>query len=485
MTRRALLLAGGVLGLLLAPAPAQAAPPPNDLVANATPLGVGAAITQTTAEATTGAEPGTASPPSSCARVGRTVWFKLRGNGHTLRVSTTGSSFDTVASIYDTANTPTESNRVECNDNISTTDNKSLVTATPTVRGNTYLVQVGARVQAGCTLMPMESCATTGMVTVTAEGTPRPANDDRSAAQAISTGVPATVDNTGATAEAGEQAGCGATPFAATIWFSWTAPDPGTPSFDASAVFTGTARPADTVMTVYRASDGVVLGCNDDAAAAAGASRVTLGAEVARGEQLLVQVGASGPDGVGLGEGPITVQGALAPPGTPPPPDLDADDDGFVPPQDCDDANGAINPLASEERGNGVDENCDGAALPFRRITSGIVNRWLVFRTHTSVKRLTVRDAPVGAVARVTCRGAGCPRKAKRRRSAGGRELRFASFFAGRELEPGAAVVVRITLAGRIGKHVRYRIRDRKPPRTRVRCLMPGKKRPVACPPGS
>jgi hypothetical protein len=290
------------------------------------------------------------------------------------------------------------------------------------------------------------------------------------------------VDNTGATSEPGERVTCGATPYAGTIWFSWTAPDPGTPSFDAGAVFTGTTRPADTVMTVYRVAGDAVLGCNDDAATPAGRSRVTVAAPVARGEQLLVQVGARGADGVGLGEGPITVQASLTPlpvARTLPP---DADGDGFSPPDDCDDGNAAIHPRAPEVRGNAPDEDCDGKSLPFLRIRSGIVNNWLVFPTYTAVDRLTVRDAPVGAVARVSCKGKGCPRKAARRKSTGGRELRFAPFLEGRELRPGAVVEVRITLAGRIGKVVRYRIRDRKTPRATVRCLIPGRKRPSACP---
>jgi hypothetical protein len=471
-----MLAAACAVGLLVTAAPAQAAPPSNDLFANATDLRLGAAITQSTSEATTGTEPGTAAAPAGCARMGRTVWFRVRGNGHSVTVSTGGSTIDTVAAIYDTANTPTESNRAACNDNAI--GNQSRVTVPATVRGNTYLVQVGAKVQPACNLVPVESCATSGTITVAAQGDPRPANDDRADPQAIATGVPVSVDNTGATTEPGEPASCNGAPYAATIWFSWIAPDPGTPSFDASAAFT------DTVMAIYRKSDGAALGCNDDAAAPAGASRVTLGAQVERGEELLVQVGARGSDGPGLGEGAITVQAGLTPPSTPPPPDLDADDDGFVPPEDCDDANAAISPLALELRGNAVDENCDRVALPFLRIRSGVVNRWLVFRTHTRVDRLTVRNAPVGAVARVACRGKGCPRKRKRLRSRGGKELRFAPFFDGRRLRPRAVVTVRITFAGRIGKVVRYRVRKRKAPRSTVRCLMPGAKRPTACPRG-
>lgn len=521
MRRAGLMLLGGLAGLFASPAVAGAAVD-NDTAATATPLGLGAGVaaSQTTLGATSGAEPGTASAPSGCARMGRTVWFRLRGNGHTLRVSTEGSAFDTVVAIYDTANTPTEGNRVACHDDLSPTVRQSRASVANTVRGNTYLVQVGAKIQPSCTLVA-DSCATAGAVTVTAEGSPRPANDDRADALALAVGAPVSVDSAGATTEPGERLDCGGAPYAATVWFRWIAPAPGTPTFDASAVFSGTAP--DTVMTVYRESDGAALGCDDDAGAPGGASRVRLGGSVAANERLLIQVGAAGVDGVGLGEGPITVQAALAPPdldgdddGVTLPQDcddadprrhagavdvpedgvdqdcdgadalvLDRDGDGFARPDDCDDADPGIHRGVPEARGNAIDEDCDGAAQPFLRITSGIRNRWLVFARHTRVKRLTVRDAPVGAVARATCRGRGCPKRAKRKRGKGGRELRFAPFLAGRRLRPGAAVVVRITLPDRIGKLVRYRIRDRRTPKVTVRCVQPGERKASPCPKGT
>jgi Putative metal-binding motif len=465
MLSRVLLAAA--CALPLAAAPAYAAPPANNLVAGATPLTLGVPVSQTTLEATSVGEPGTAAPaPSGCARMGRTVWFRLRGTGHTLTVSTAGSQINTVVAIYDTANTPTDGNRVDCDDDALAPQSRASVD--DTVRGNTYLVQVGEHVQDGCTIPP-DNCASAGAITVRADGSPRPANDNRSAPQALGTGTPVTVDNRGATTEPGERTSCGTTPYAGTIWFAWTAPAPGTPSFSASAAFP-------TVATVYRASDGAVLACGG----------APLG-PVQAGEKLLVQVGARGTDTHGLPEGAITLQATLTPPlvkviDPPPPPDLDGDDDGFAPPQDCDDANATVNPLATEVRGNTVDENCDRATLGLLRITSGIRNRWAVFPRHTRVLRLTVRDAPVGAIARVKCRGDGCPRKAKRLKSTGGKELRFAPFLAGRKLKPGAVVEVRITLADRIGKVARYRIRNRKTPLTKVRCLQPGAKRPTACP---
>ena len=164
---------------------------------------------------------------------------------------------------------------------------------------------------------------------------------------------------------------------------------------------------------------------------------------------------------------------------------LDRDHDGFDRPGDCDDANTAIHPGATEVVGNSADENCDGVAASFPRITSSVVNVWRYGRRFTRVLELTVRDAPVGAIARVRCKGRGCPKGSKRLRSVGGKELRFTSFFKKRRLAVGAVVEVRITLDNAIGKIVRYKIRRGKVPKSTVACLPPGATKPTACPVGT
>jgi hypothetical protein len=122
---------------------------------------------------------------------------------------------------------------------------------------------------------------------------------------------------------------------------------------------------------------------------------------------------------------------------------------------------------------------------PLPRITSGIKPRYLVFQTYTVFTQLIVRDAPVGAAVRVSCKGGGCPKKARREVSRGRKEMPFTSFVRNRHLRPGAQLEIRITLAGRLGKVVRYRMRKARKPRVTVLCVEPGAKRPSRCPRGS
>ena len=164
---------------------------------------------------------------------------------------------------------------------------------------------------------------------------------------------------------------------------------------------------------------------------------------------------------------------------------FDRDGDGITRPLDCDDNNPAIRPGVAEIPGNAIDENCDRVIAPAPRITSGVVNKWLAYRRYTMVVRLTVRDAPVGAVAEVRCDGRGCPRGVKRRRSTGGKELRFADHFRGRKLRVGATIEIRILMPGTIGKIVRYRMRPSRIPKATILCLPPAARNPQACAPGT
>ena len=357
--------------LLLSSAPALAAPPPNDAPAGAVPLALGgaSAASLTTGEATAGSEPGTAAAPQSCSRTGRTVWFKVRGTGHAITVGTAGSAIPTVVAVYDVPAGPSDGDRIACDDGVGGAG-PAAATVASTVRGATYLVQVGGRIDPTC-LVGADACAPSGDVVVTADGAPRPANDDRAGALALATGAPATVDTTGATLQAGEVSACGSAPFAGTVWFGWTAALPGTPSFAASAAFA-----SGTVLTVYRAADGVALGCSSGGS-------VAPGSPVAAGTTLLVQAGALGADGAGLPEGPLTVSASFTP--------QDGDGDGEPVTTDCDDATPPSTTPPPTSRRTGSTRTAPAPTRPTRtRTAMGPTSR----RTATTRIRPCTRARP-------------------------------------------------------------------------------------------
>ena len=169
---------------------------------------------------------------------------------------------------------------------------------------------------------------------------------------------------------------------------------------------------------------------------------------------------------------------------------VDGDADGFSPPADCNDASAAISPRAADAPDNGVDEDCSGAdataavgavggppaflnPFPVVRLRGSILERGV------SIRLLTVR-APAGAIARIRCRGRGCPRGGRTRSSKTGRSLRFRTFQ--RFFRAGTVIEVYVTQPGTIGKYVRFTIRDKKPPTRRDSCVMPGARKPTACP---
>jgi hypothetical protein len=358
---------------------------------------------------------------------------------------------DTELAIYDAApGSASAVNLLKCHTdvNVAAEDRTSLLSIQNTVRGRVYSVQVGS--QNRCA--NATPCYDTGDMVVSAEGSPRPANDDRAAALALPASHTASTGNMGATLEPAEDATCGSTPFSATVWFRWTAPAAGVADFDARASFANVTQATNSVLAVYRAGDGTRLGCNDDASEFAGPSRVTL--PVAAGDAFLLQIGAYGPDGQLTGEGSVTAQVALQP-------DLDLDDDGAVRPGDCNDADARIRPGASEVLDDGVDQDCngvdgvnfdrdrDGVPRPldcddgdpgvrpgaadkprnrrdedcsgrdarWPRIPSRLLHRWATDGKSTTLVRLEVREAVAGAVIKVRCKGRGCPFKRWSRKS--------------------------------------------------------------------
>jgi Putative metal-binding motif len=156
---------------------------------------------------------------------------------------------------------------------------------------------------------------------------------------------------------------------------------------------------------------------------------------------------------------------------TPAPAPVDADRDGYSPPQDCDDTDSHVHPGAPEVPGDGIDQNCDGSDAA-ARLAAVVSNSWVASRTSTRVVRLRVTDAPAGASVAVSCRGRGCP-KAETVSADGSGRATLTKLFRHR-LRPGARVDVAVTAPNAVGKVVRFTIRRSHLPKTQTLCLPPG-----------
>jgi hypothetical protein len=164
---------------------------------------------------------------------------------------------------------------------------------------------------------------------------------------------------------------------------------------------------------------------------------------------------------------------------------LDRDGDGSPRPQDCNDANSTIRPGIADIPNNNVDEDCSGGPRRTRPDVD-IERSFAVFRGFTKVTRLRIKKLKPGMRVQLRCSGKGCPkplRKSKVRRvsvkKAGTKD--FTKLFKKAELKPKAVIDVRVLQTGAIGRVDRFVIRDAKLPKRVQRCIPFGAKKPRAC----
>jgi hypothetical protein len=170
---------------------------------------------------------------------------------------------------------------------------------------------------------------------------------------------------------------------------------------------------------------------------------------------------------------------------------LDRDGDGVQRPADCDDANPGIRPGANDVPNNNVDEDCNGSDLKqavqgqqAERIVVVVSHDFAAFRKFTTLRRFQIKNIPLGATVKTTCKfkKKKCPRKARKaftKRNAFG-TLSIKQYTKVR-LKVGTTITVTVTKPNAIGAVKIFKVVKSKPPKIVDRCLPPGAKKAVAC----
>jgi hypothetical protein len=152
----------------------------------------------------------------------------------------------------------------------------------------------------------------------------------------------------------------------------------------------------------------------------------------------------------------------------------DGDRDGYNPPQDCDDANRAINPGATDVPGNALDEDCSGSPAPYPSLGADVRAVWRVSGARTRLLALKALRIPAGSTITVKCRGKrrSCPVRSQRFASRGATASRsIAGRLRRRWLAAGTRVTVTLRKPGTRGLRARFVIRRGKAPVRRDHCL--------------
>ncbi|MET0685787.1 MAG: FG-GAP-like repeat-containing protein, partial [Solirubrobacteraceae bacterium] len=167
---------------------------------------------------------------------------------------------------------------------------------------------------------------------------------------------------------------------------------------------------------------------------------------------------------------------------TPPPVDLDADNDGVQRPTDCNDNNPAIFPGAKDKPGDGVDQDCRGGDASFPVLKRTIAYKLGYGDAYTVFSVLKVKPARKGDRIRFACKGKGCERKkATVKVKKNGAAVSLTKYVKDAQLKPGTRIEIRITHKNSVGSFRRFTIRAGKLPKQKRRCLAPGSSKPTKC----
>jgi FG-GAP-like repeat len=108
-------------------------------------------------------------------------------------------------------------------------------------------------------------------------------------------------------------------------------------------------------------------------------------------------------------------------------------------------------------------------------------HNWVFDSRGTAMVSLTVTEIPRGAKVQVRCSGAGCPFARRGFKPDKKHRVRVQPAFAGRRLQPGALVQVRISAKNSIGKVFLFPVVRGSAPTAKTRCLPPGTKKLKRC----
>ncbi len=169
-------------------------------------------------------------------------------------------------------------------------------------------------------------------------------------------------------------------------------------------------------------------------------------------------------------------------PAPPPPKPVDADGDGVSPPADCNDTNPNVRPGAQDKPRDKVDQDCNGRDARYRPISRKVRFKQRTSASGTVVTLLKVAPVKRGDRVKLTCKGRGCPLRAKTIKiKKSKKSLSLTRRLKEATLRKGAVLEVRVTRRGAVGLAKRWKVRAPKKPTLTNKCLPPGTSKPVAC----
>ena len=164
---------------------------------------------------------------------------------------------------------------------------------------------------------------------------------------------------------------------------------------------------------------------------------------------------------------------------------IDNDKDGFFAGQDCNDANAAIRPGATEIKGNRIDENCDGTAEPFQTLAVGVSHGWDFKKSSvilTLKSLLITQQSPAGMKVKIFCKGKKCPFKSKNlkleKAKKGARSVLKSFTSKQRKFRAGQTLEVWVSAPNFNTKVARLPLKKGKAPVAQALCVVPGQSKP-------